>query len=84
MREGGILESLIREYEAILQTLGTESAGAKQERGRLVEALHASGDWSEQGAAQIVQLVDDHGAFMLRNALALAVVLGKEDGDLGF
>ena len=35
-------------------------------------------------ARAIVSLANDYGAFMLRNALALAVVLDKEDGDLGF
>jgi hypothetical protein len=31
-----------------------------------------------------VRLADDYGAFMLRNALAIAIVLGKEDGTQGF
>jgi hypothetical protein len=30
------------------------------------------------------RLAEDYGAFMLRNALAIAVVLGKEDGSAGF
>jgi len=31
----------------------------------------------------IVTLANKYGAFMLRNALAVALALGKEDGDLG-
>jgi hypothetical protein len=31
-----------------------------------------------------LKLADKYGAFMLRNALAIAVVLGKEDGSKGF
>jgi hypothetical protein len=44
----------------------------------------ASNDWTEHGARAIVSLASQYGAFMLRNALALAVALDKEDGDLGF
>ena len=32
----------------------------------------------------ILRLADNYGAFMLRSALAIAVVLGKEDGSEGF
>lgn len=83
MQEGKFLESLIAEYEAMLQTSRHEEAGGRPEMMALVESLCKSGDWTETGAAEIVGLVRDYGAFMLRNALALAVVLGKEDGDLG-
>jgi hypothetical protein len=31
-----------------------------------------------------LKLADIYGAFMLRNALAIAVVLAKEDGSAGF
>ncbi|MDR3553943.1 MAG: hypothetical protein P4L55_04235 [Syntrophobacteraceae bacterium] len=77
------MEYLITEYEGILQTSRPEGAGREPEMMTLVEPLCKLGDWTERGAAEIVRLVRDYGAFMLRNALALAVVLGKEDGDLG-
>jgi hypothetical protein len=32
----------------------------------------------------VLKRADKYGAFMLRNALAIAVVLGKEDGSKGF
>lgn len=51
---------------------------------RLAAALAGQHDWSEAGAAAVVALATDYGAFMLRNALALAVALDVEDGRLGF
>jgi len=51
---------------------------------RIVQELSASADWSVSGAIEILRLVDNYGAFILRNALAIAVVLGKEDGSEGF
>jgi hypothetical protein len=43
-----------------------------------------SADWSLSAAREILRLVENYGAFMLRNALAIAVVLAKEDGSEGF
>ncbi len=51
---------------------------------RLAAALTGRHDWSEAGAAVVVALAADYGAFMLRNALALALALDVEDGRLGF
>jgi len=45
--------------------------------------LHSEGEWTREGAAHVAALAKDYGAFVLRNALALAVVLGIEDGELG-
>ena len=50
----------------------------------MAAALAGRHDWSEVGAAAVVGLAGDYGAFMLRNALALAVALDVEDGRLGF
>jgi len=41
-------------------------------------------DWSHEGARAIIDLANNYGSFMLKNALALSIVLGKEDGDLGY
>ena len=40
--------------------------------------------WTVLGAAALVELVRDYGAFMLGNASALATALGVEDGKLGY
>ncbi|MCI0498232.1 MAG: hypothetical protein L0Y36_00925 [Planctomycetales bacterium] len=40
-------------------------------------------DWTTEGATCLIQLVHDYGSFILGNAYALSIVLGKEDGDVG-
>ena len=40
-------------------------------------------EWTEEGAKHLTILAREYGGFMLRNALALATVLGVEDGSLG-
>jgi hypothetical protein len=84
MREGEYVDSLISEYQAMLgngELKDTE--GGYDELGILKE-LSVSADWSTFGARELLKLADEYGAFMLRNALAIAVVLGKEDGSKGF
>jgi hypothetical protein len=41
-------------------------------------------DWTEEGAMHIVQLIRNYGGFVLGNAYAISVVLGIQDGELGF
>jgi hypothetical protein len=85
MQEGVYLESLIGEYEELLQQSAQSETALAGENLRLVtDTLCRYGDWSEQGADEITRLATDYGAFMLRNALAIAIVLGKEDGEIGF
>ena len=48
------------------------------------DVLVRKGDWSPYAANHIVSLASRYGSFMLRNALAVALVLEIEDGDLGF
>ena len=56
----------------------------KLDTDRIVSNLSKRHDWTHHGAHAIVCLANEYGAFMLRNALALAIVLEKEDGNLGF
>jgi hypothetical protein len=50
-----------------------------------VEAkLHNEMEWTHEGAAHVATLARDYGAFVLCNALALALSLGIEDGELGY
>lgn len=51
---------------------------------RVEAKLHNEMEWTQEGAAQVAALVRDYGAFVLRNALALAISLGIEDGELGY
>jgi len=85
IQEGVYLESLIGEYGELLQQYAQSEAALAGENLRLVaDALCRCGDWSERGADEIARLATDYGAFMLRNALAIALVLGREDGEIGF
>lgn len=83
MMESGLLDSAICEYQGILGTKRVVDAESI-DTNRLVRELSRRHDWTEDGARAIVSLVENYGAFMLRNALALAIVLGMEDGELGF
>lgn len=83
MSEIELLESAVCEYRGLLASAkgdGTEPL----DMDRLVQHLSQAHDWTEHGARAIVSLANEYGAFMLRNALAMALALGKEDGDLGF
>ncbi len=50
----------------------------------LAQALAQDHDRSDEGSRAIINLANNYGSFMLKNALALSIVLGKEDGDLGY
>jgi hypothetical protein len=84
MSEGEYVDSLIDDYETLLtQTLLKNSRGEYNEL-EILKELVVSADWSLSAAREILRLVENYGAFMLRNALAIAVVLAKEDGSEGF
>jgi len=78
MEAGRYVDTLVQEYRDILVGMKEQSPDA------LAATLTAQADWTEAGARVLIQLVDDYGAFMLRNALALAEAFGKEDGDKNF
>lgn len=50
----------------------------------LQEALVQQAEWTPEAAAHLVDLARRYGTFMLRNALAVALALGIEDGELGY
>jgi hypothetical protein len=84
MSEGEYVDSLINEYEILLtQKTPTNAAGENGEP-EILRELSVSSDWSLSGAREVLRLAEEYGAFMLRNALAIAVVLGKEDGSAGY
>jgi hypothetical protein len=83
MNETELLESTVSEYKNLFKSAKVKTNG-KLDTGRIVSNLSKGHGWTHQGAHAIVSLADEYGAFMLRNALALAIVLGKEDGNLGF
>jgi hypothetical protein len=83
MTEIEFLESAVRECRSLLASSRVEGT-AIVDTNVLVRHLSHGHDWTEEGARAIVALANQYGAFMLRDALALAIALGKEDGDLGF
>ena len=72
------IESLISEYQSTVQHL------SEHDNEDPAQALAQDHDWSEEGARAIIDLANNYGSFMLKNALALSIALGKEDGDLGY
>jgi hypothetical protein len=84
MREGEYVDSLVGEYATLLRGRLSKDPQSRHDKAGIIEDLEASADWSTSGARELVRLADNYGAFMLRNALAIAVVLRKEDGTQGF
>ena len=52
-------------------------------RDRLRAMLVGEADWTLHAADTLCDLVEQYGAFILRNASALALALGVEDGERG-
>ena len=69
---------LVDEYDGLFAKVKDDSIDSYR------ELLVSGGDWSDQAASHLLQLVKNNGAFILRNALAISMALGIEDGDLGF
>ena len=80
MSEGEYVDSLVSEYASLLNPRLSNEPQTQHDEAGILGDLAVSADWSTSGARELMRLADLYGAFMLRNALALAVVLGKEDG----
>jgi len=81
--QAALLQSTISEYDSTVNST-RRKVTRMVDREHLTRALCKDHDWTDGGARTIVTLASEYGAFMLRNALALAVVLDKEDGNLNF
>jgi hypothetical protein len=84
MSEGEYVDSLIDDYETLLTHTLLKNSRGEYNESEILKELVVSADWSLSAAREILRLVENYGAFMLRNALAIAVVLAKEDGSEGF
>jgi hypothetical protein len=83
MTEMELLGSALHEYQGLLAS--SEVGGTELvDMAHLIQHLSRAHDWTEEGARLTVTLANEYGVFILRNALALALALGKEDGDRGF
>jgi hypothetical protein len=80
----GRLENTIQEYQDLLGLpKGIEPCTAELEWLSIRSKLQTDARWTEDGAEQVATLARNYGSFVLRNALALAITLGIEDGELG-
>jgi len=73
-----LTDTLLAEYETIITDLGADATD-----GQIVRALVERGDWTEQGARELLQLARRYGTSILRNSLALAAAMNIEDGNAG-
>ena len=77
------VKSLVEEYKTLCtdisfpRPISDEIAWQK-----ITELLHQKGEWTLQGSEHVIHLAKTYGSFVLRNALALAIVLDIEDGSL--
>ncbi len=81
MSDSGNLEFAVSEYRNLAAIVTIKSSGELSEE-RLVGELASAHDWTEHGAQQLVALAKQYGSFILRDALALAIALDIEDGEL--
>ena len=72
------IDNLVAEYRILLAHRSSKG------RRSLEQMLVLEADWTPRAAQHLMKLARDYGSFMLRNALAIAVALGIEDGDIGF
>jgi len=84
VRRRADVEPLKDEYVTLLGTASRVGSPSRDsDWGRVADILEREAAWTAMGAAQIAGLARQYGAFVLRNALALALALGIEDGELG-
>ncbi len=79
------IEALLAEYDCIINQADGAKPGWNGELDwdRMAYLLEREADWTTNGAQAIVHLAREYGTFALKNALALAAVLGIEDGTSG-
>ncbi len=78
------VELLVEEYRSLLHEALEEKSDFSGNDDKIRNVLERDGDWTPQAAEHLLAMANNYGSFMLRNALALSLVLGIEDGELGF
>lgn len=77
--------ALVSEYTTLVEECRVASSADEELNWDFLEySLAKHADWTPSAAQALTTLARDYGAFMLRNALALAIALDIEDGELGF
>jgi hypothetical protein len=77
---------LVEEYETLVAEIGgtVDHNSSQRQLDRIRQSLITHADWTPEAANHLLHLATNYGAFMLRNACALAIAMKVEDGDLGF
>lgn len=71
------IAGLVEEYRALFQNTPQTTTDA------IEDILIQEADWTPNAAQHLIHLAQHYGAFVLRNALAIALALDSEDGDIG-
>jgi hypothetical protein len=82
MRHDEALPLTVCEYQMMFAK-SRDSRARGTDWAEVEQKLQTEGEWTRTGAAHVTELARDYGAFVLRNALALAIALNIEDGELG-
>lgn len=78
------VQCLVEEYRAILADDPVcTNANDSVNWDRVAQRLVGDCEWTPTAALHLVRLIKDYGAFVLRNALAAAIALDIQDGELG-
>jgi len=79
------VQTLVEEYGVLLnKAVHSSDDHLEIKQTDLRNVLIHDCEWSPEAAGHLLRLAKDYGSFMLRNALALSLVLEIEDGELGF
>lgn len=85
MNAGEELERTIVEYENTFIDIMQYKGSKENLSWELVQRrLCCINDWTIEGAEEVTKLAREYGGFMLRNALAVAKVMGIEDGEFDY
>ena len=74
------ISGLLAEYESCVLDATDETQNI--DWNKLISLLQSKSNWTKAGAESLVSIVRDYGSFVLKNAFALAVATGVEDGRL--
>jgi hypothetical protein len=72
------VSNLVEEYRGLFEGMGVDTPDCFQ------GVLARDAEWTPEAAERLLLLATAYGSFMLRHALAIALALDIEDGELGF
>jgi len=80
-----VLSPVVDEYRALVRRPARNGHAFVTANDEEIECLLAErAEWTPNAAEHLVKLARGYGSFMLRNAYALSLAMGIEDGDHGF